>query len=306
MRSRHTWKLRSRTLELGARTLIMGIVNVTPDSFSDGGEYFHSDLAVEHALKLLGEGADILDIGGESTRPGNKERVSAIEELRRVMPVIKALRREAPDAVISIDTYKAEVAERAITAGAEIINDVSGFAWDPHMAAVAARLGCGCVLMHMRGTPEEWRMLPPISSDELLPVVLQGLRQSAAVAERAGVKREAIALDPGLGFGKNYDENFPLLARLQEIVALGFPLLAGASRKSFIANAVAERRAERDGRRSLEPRDLPAEERLYGTLAANVAAILRGAHILRVHDVAAARDAAAVADKVVNAVRERH
>jgi dihydropteroate synthase len=292
MRPAFTWKLRTRSLELGLRTLIMGIVNVTPDSFSDRGEFFHTDLALEHALRLLDEGANILDIGGESTRPGKREAVSALEESRRVVPVIKALLRERPEAVISVDTYKAETAERAIQAGAEIVNDVSGLRWDEAMPKTAARLGCGCVLMHTRGLPEEWSTLPPITGDELVPLVKRDLRDTANLAEVAGVRHESIVLDPGFGFGKRHDENYPLLARLNELAELGYPLLAGTSRKSFVAHTVANLYGKTE---------VSVADRIYGTLATNVVAILNGAHILRVHDVKPALEAAAIADAVLNA-----
>lgn len=297
MRSRYTWKLSARALELGERTRIMGIVNVTPDSFSDGGEFFHSDLAVEHALQLLEEGADIVDIGGESTRPGRKERVSALEESRRVIPVIKGVLRALPSAVLSIDTYKSEVAERAIDAGAEIVNDVSGFNWDPALAQVAGRLGCGCVLMHSRGRPQEWPHLAPLAGRDLRELVKRELAASALKALSGGVAKEAIVVDPGIGFGKRFDENYLLLAHLGELGELGFPLLAGPSRKSFIARTVGSTRSGN----TAEPVTVPVAERLNGTLAASVAAVLKGAHIIRVHDVRPAIEALAIADAVLRA-----
>ncbi len=290
MRPTFHWKLRTRSLELGVKTLIMGIVNVTPDSFSDGGEYFHTDLAVEHALKLLDEGADILDIGGESTRPGKHEPLDPLEEARRVVPVIKAVLRERPQAIVSIDTYKAVTAERAIESGAEIVNDVSGFRWDATMPTTVARLRCGCVLMHTRGRPEHWRTQPQISRDDLVALVRRELTESAQLAETDGVAHEAIVLDPGFGFGKRFDENYPLLARFSELSALGYPLLSGTSRKSFVARTLG---------RLYGVDSVRVSERLYGTLAANVAAILNGAHIVRVHDVKPAVEAAAVADAIL-------
>jgi dihydropteroate synthase len=270
----------------------MGVVNVTPDSFSDAGAFFHTDLAVEHALKLLDEGADILDIGGESTRPGTQDAVDALEESRRVIPVIKGVLRERPDAVISIDTYKAETARRAIDAGVEILNDVSGMTWDPAMLDAATDLACGCVLMHSRGRPHEWRSLPKLSREEVVPVVSHGLSGLSERALLSGIARERIALDPGFGFGKRFDENYPLLAGVAQIAALGFPVVAGVSRKSFLARTVAQRR-------SLE--DLPMSERATATTAANVACVLNGAHILRVHDVQPAVEAAAIADAILAA-----
>jgi dihydropteroate synthase len=293
---------------LGKRTLIMGVVNVTPDSFSDGGAFFDRDKAVEHAERLLDEGADIIDIGGESTRPGARvdagkskqadDRSSAVkaahsapavsgdEELQRVIPVIAELKKKHPTAVISVDTYKAAVARAAFNAGAEIVNDVSGFRWDPQMAKAVADLKCGAVLMHMRGRPEEWRTLPP--PGDIVLLVKRELKDWAEQAVLAGVRRERIVLDPGFGFGKNFEQNYPLIGRLNELQAMGFPLLAGASRKSFIGRTLAS-----DGH------DVPPERRLYGTLAAQTALILKGAHILRTHDVRASAEAARIADAIL-------
>ena len=292
MRRRYHWKLKTRELALGERTLIMGIVNVTPDSFSDGGESFHTDLAAQRALQLFEEGADIVDIGGESTRPGDYERISSEEEMRRVIPVIKAVLRHKADAVMSIDTYRAETAARAVRAGAEIINDVSGFLWDEQMPAAAAETRAGIVLMHCRGIPKDWKALPKLTPDEVMPVVMEGLCHSVQRAIRASVSAERIVIDPGIGFGKRFDENYPLLARLEELAGMNYPILCGASRKSFLARTI----ARRTGRE-----ELPAAQRLHGTIAANVAAILNGAHILRVHDVAPAIEAAAVADAILGA-----
>jgi len=313
MRAVFQWKLGTRSLELGKRTLIMGIVNVTPDSFSDGGQFLDRDKAVEHASGLLAEGADILDIGGESTRPGapvetgeaantdasknvatsGKIAVRAEEELRRVIPVIVGVKKKHPAAIVSVDTYKASVARAAIVAGAEIVNDVSGFRWDAQMAKTIAELKCGAVLMHMRGRPEEWRTLPPVGDIVLL--VKRELREWAEKAVLAGVRRERIVLDPGFGFGKSFDENYPLLARFSELQVNGFPLLAGTSRKSFIGRTLAG--SGLNG----ESKDAPIEERLYGTLATEVALILKGAHILRTHDVNAAVEAARVTDAILEA-----
>jgi dihydropteroate synthase len=311
MRAVFHWSLGSRTLELGKRTLIMGVVNVTPDSFSDGGQYLDRDRALEHAQRLLDEGADILDIGGESTRPGarvetsaaspsgdasknpvtamtSKTAVTAEEELKRVLPVIAELRKKHPAAVVSIDTYKANVARAAVAAGAEIVNDVSGFRWDRQMAKTVAELKCGAVLMHMRGRPEEWRTLPP--PGDIVLLVKRELKEWAEAAVLSGVRRERIVLDPGFGFGKSFDENYPLLARFGDLQSLGFPLLAGTSRKSFIGRTLA-----RDGK------DAPTSDRLYGTLASQTALILKGAHIVRTHDVKAAVEAARVADAILQA-----
>jgi dihydropteroate synthase len=288
MRSVFQWNVGTRTLELGKRTLIMGIVNVTPDSFSDGGLYLDSEKAIAHALQLLDEGADIIDVGGESTRPGAKVAVSAEEELRRVLPVIAALKKQRPNATISIDTYKGSVARAAAAAGAEIVNDVSGLRWDPQMAKAIGEMKCGVVLMHTRGRPDEWKTLPP--SGDIVLLVKRELREWAEAAVLAGVRRERIAVDPGFGFGKNFEQNNPLLARFQELQSLGFPLVAGTSRKSFIGRMLAK-----DGK------DAAVAERLYGNLAAQTALILKGAHILRTHDVKAAVEAARVADVILEA-----
>jgi len=288
MRAVFQWSLGTRTLELGKRTLIMGIVNVTPDSFSDGGLCLDSEKAAAHAIQLLDEGADIVDVGGESTRPGARVAVSAEEELRRVLPVITALKKLRPDSVISVDTYKASVARAAVGAGAEIVNDVSGLRWDPQMARTIADIKCGAVLMHMRGRPEKWRTLPP--PGDIVLLVKRELRDWVEAAVLAGVRRERIALDPGFGFGKNFEQNYPLLARFQELQSLGFPLLAGTSRKSFLGRMLAK-----DGK------DAAVEDRLYGNLAVHTALIFKGAHILRTHDVKASVEAARVADAILEA-----
>ena len=288
MRAIFQWNIGSRVLELGRRTLIMGVVNVTPDSFSDGGLYLDAEKAVVRAEQLLDEGATIIDVGGESTRPGASEPVSEEEERRRVLPVIRDLKRRRPDAVISVDTYKASVARAAVDVGAQLVNDVSGFRWDPDskMAKTLAELKVGAVLMHTRGRPEEWRSLPPIGDPVL--VVKRDLRQWAEAATLAGIKRDRLVLDPGFGFGKRFEENYPLLAHFAELQQIGFPLLAGVSRKSFIGRTLA-----RDGK------DAGVAERLYGTLAAETGLILKGAHIIRTHDVRFAVDAARVADAMV-------
>ena len=288
MRAIFQWNIGSRVLELGRRTLIMGVVNATPDSFSDGGLYLDAGKAVVRAEQLLDEGATIIDVGGESTRPGASEPVSEEEERRRVLPVIRDLKRRRPDAVISVDTYKASVARAAVDVGAQVVNDVSGFRWDPDskMAKTLAELKVGAVLMHTRGRPEEWRSLPPIGDPVL--VVKRDLRQWAEAATLTGIKRDRLVLDPGFGFGKRFEENYPLLAHFAELQQMGFPLLAGVSRKSFIGRTLA-----RDGK------DAGVAERLYGTLAAETGLILKGAHIIRTHDVRFAVDAARVADAMV-------
>jgi dihydropteroate synthase len=289
MRAIFQWNVGARTLELGRRTLIMGVVNVTPDSFSDGGMLINAEKAVVRAEQLLDAGAAIIDIGGESTRPG-AEVVSEEEERRRVLPVIRDLKRRRADAVVSVDTYKASVARAAVELGAEVVNDVSGFRWDPKMAKTVAELKVGAVLMHTRGRPEEWRGLPPIGDPVL--IVKRDLRQWAEAATLAGVKRDHLVLDPGFGFGKRLEENYPLLAHFAELQQMGFPLLAGVSRKSFIGRMLAG-----DGKQ--KNKDAEVGERLYGTLAAETGLILKGAHIIRTHDVRFALDAARVADAMV-------
>ncbi len=287
-------------MELGERTLIMGVVNVTPDSFSDGGNFLTPEKAVGHALRLLEEGADLLDIGGESTRPGArivsgeatasaKPVVTADEELRRIMPVLEGILGARPDAILSVDTYKSAVARAAVAAGAEIVNDVSAFQWDSQMGRTCAELECGVVLMHTLGRPEEWRTLPP--QGKVTSGVAHDLANRVQVAIERGVQRLRIVLDPGFGFGKNFEENYPLLAHLDQLHQLGFPLLAGTSRKSFVGRTVSKRAG----------RESPASDRLYGSLAAMVASILGGVHMVRVHDVKPAVQAAAVADEVLAA-----
>jgi dihydropteroate synthase len=308
MRAVFQWNLGKRTLELGKRTLIMGVVNVTPDSFSDGGLYLDPQKATQHALQLLEEGADILDIGGESTRPGAKvvtsdeanapqsaqtttpSKIAVTEEgeLRRVLPVITGIKKLRPNAVVSIDTYKAGVASAAVAAGAEIVNDVSGLRWDSQMARTIAGIKCGVILMHMRGRPEEWRTLPP--PGDIVLLVKRELREWAEAAVLAGVRREYIALDPGLGFGKNFEQNFPLINHFQDLQALGFPWVVGVSRKSFVGRIL-----------SKNSTDASPADRLHGALAIHTALILKGAHILRTHDVKAAVEAARATDAILAA-----
>jgi dihydropteroate synthase len=288
-RPSYAWRLRTCELALGPRTLVMGILNVTPDSFSDGGRFLSRDRAVGHALQMLDEGADMIDIGGESTRPGarvGESGVSADEELERILPVIGDVLRERPGTIISVDTYKANVARVVVEAGAEIVNDVSALRWDPLMAAILADLGCGVVLMHSRGRPEDWRTQP--ASPDIVAEVKNDLRGWAAAAVSSGIEREHLMLDPGFGFGKKFDENYPLLAGLVALHQLGFPLLSGTSRKSFIGRTLA-----RHGK------DAPAEERLYGTVATVAASVLEGAHIVRVHDVLPAVEAVKMADEIL-------
>lgn len=286
------WRLRTRSLALGGRTLLMGVVNVTYDSFSDGGKFLETDAAVEQALRLLNDGADLIDLGAESTRPGSHAgsgdaAVSAEEEQARLLPVMEGILAARPDAVISVDTYKAATVRAVLEAGAEIVNDVSGFMWDAEMAGVCAKARCGVVLMHARGKPEEWRALERLEGDAVLSLVREGLAASLKTADVAGVVREAIVLDPGYGFGKRHGENFALLARQRELLELGRPLLAGVSRKSFLGRALAPLYGGVDA---------PVDARETASVAAMVAAILNGASIVRVHAVKAAREAARIAD----------
>jgi len=294
------WRLRTRTIRLGERTRVMGVVNITTDSFSDGGLYFVPEAAVEHALKLLDEGADLIDLGAESTRPGAKaggERpaVSTEEEQARLLPVIEGVLKARPKAILSIDTYKAATARAALAAGAEIVNDVSGLTWDKEMAAACAELGPGVVLMHTRGTPEEWKSQQTLESDALLKLVRSGLEESLAAANAAGIDEDRIVVDPGYGFGKRFEENFVLLVRQRELLDLGRPLLAGVSRKSFLTRSLAK--CQKAGESVGDLR----EARESASLAAMTAAILRGASIIRVHAVRAAVEAAQVADAVLAA-----
>ncbi|HEX4008093.1 MAG TPA: dihydropteroate synthase [Acidobacteriaceae bacterium] len=286
------WQLRTRSLALGQRTLIMGVLNVTPDSFSDGGLYLGPHAATEQAFALLDQGADIVDIGGESTRPG-AQPLSAHEEQDRILPVIEAVMRERSDALFSVDTWKAATATAAAAAGAEIVNDVSAFQWDAGMAAACARLQCGVVLMHTRGRPGDWRMQPRLPNEDVVPLVKTGLAQALARAIAAGLAPGRIVLDPGYGFGKMHDENYPLLAHLDELLSLGCPLLAGVSRKSFLGHSVAA---------AIGAADVPVHARGNATLAATTAAILAGASIVRVHDVRPALEAAAIADAILAAL----
>jgi dihydropteroate synthase len=270
------WVLPRRALPVG-RTLVMGVVNVTPDSFSDGGRYLEPKAAVEHGLQLAGEGADLLDVGGESTNPFNSTPVEAAEEVKRVEQVVRALARQS-GLPVSVDTTKAQVAAAALDAGAEIVNDVSGLARDPAMARLVADRGAALVLMHMRGTPET--MQSKAVYGDLLGEVIGELEQGLSRAREAGIPEDHICLDPGLGFAKTTAHNFMLLRRQRELLQLGRPLLVGPSRKSFIGKAT--------GR--------PPAERLHGTLAAVALAASSGAAIVRVHDVASVKDALAVAD----------
>jgi dihydropteroate synthase len=275
------WRLARRSLRYGERTLIMSVLNVTPDSFSDGGKFFSLDRAVAHAEQMIAEGADIIDVGGESTRPGS-EFVSEEEELRRVIPVIERLATNS-SVPLSIDTTKSAVARAALAAGAEILNDISGLRFDQSIADEAAKANAGLLLMHSRGTPKDMQQIP--FAADIFSDVVDGLRQSVSIAERLGVARESIAIDPGIGFGKSVEQNLEIIRRLRELSDqfTDLPIVIGTSRKSFLGKLL-------DG--------APADERLYGTIATVVASVLNGAHIVRVHDVKATVEAVRVGDSI--------
>jgi len=279
------WRCRDTALDLTRRVQVMGIVNVTPDSFSDGGRYLDPAAAIARCLALLAEGADVLDLGAESTRPGSQP-VPADEQWRRLEPVLTALHSARPEAVLSIDTRDAVVAERALARGARIVNDVSALA-DPAMAGVVAAAGAGLVLMHMRGTPES--MQRDTAYGDVVTEVATFLGERLARAEAGGVARECVAFDPGIGFGKSADGSLELLARLAELVALGRPVVVGASRKSFLARLTGD--------------EGPPSERVPASLAAAALAVFEGAHVLRVHDVAATVRVARVAEAARRARR---
>lgn len=279
----------------------MGILNVTPDSFSEQGLYFDRRSAIARGLEMEREGADLLDIGGESTRPG-AQPVAEQEELDRSIPVIEALRRKGLRIPISIDTYKARVADRALRAGAEIVNDVSGLRFDAGMAAVVRDHRAGIVLMHLRGTPRIMHRLPPVR--KIMPSVLQGLSTSLRHALRAGIGKQQIVLDPGIGFGKTPGQNFEIIGGLQRIATLGYPIVVGPSRKSFIRkllSTVSGTQSQKRKKFSLtKTKNAAPEELVFGTAAAVAAAILNGAHIVRVHDVRQMVVLARMADRLLN------
>lgn len=286
-RKRFRLRLRSRTLLLGERTLIMGVLNITPDSFSDGGKFLDSETAIARGLQLEKDGADVLDVGGESTRPG-AALVTPEGEMRRILQVIRILsgKLKIP---LSVDTRRAEVAEAALDAGAEIVNDVSGLRTDPHLAQVARRARAPLILMHMRGTPQTMQRGP--FSRNILRDVKAQLRNSIARARRAGIPATQILIDPGIGFGKTFAQNFELLARLPEFARLGCPIMVGTSRKSFLGKALAAPGGA----------GVPSDDRLLGTAATVTASILGGAHMVRVHDVAEMARVARVADHILSA-----
>jgi dihydropteroate synthase len=274
------WK--NYCMDFSTKTYIMGILNVTPDSFSDGGVHFDKSAAIESALRMIEDGADIIDIGGESTRPGS-DPVPLEEELRRVIPVIDALSARV-SAPISIDTYKAEVARNALSAGAAVINDISGLRFDPEMPEVVAEHKVPVIIMHIKGTPRDMQVNPVY--DALIPEILDYLRESMELAEKSGVKRDMIIIDPGIGFGKTFDHNLEIINNLNEFTVLGNPVLIGPSRKAFIGKILG---------------DAPSGERIEGTAAAVAVSIMRGANIVRVHDV---KEMAKVA-KVVDAIKRQ-
>ena len=286
---RPAWIARGRALRLD-RPFVLGILNVTPDSFSDGGRFIVPTAALAHAERMVDEGADAIDIGGESTRPQGAEPVAAAEERARVIPTIERVRARFPDLPISVDTVKAEVAEQALAAGADIVNDVSAFRLDPRMGAVCAREGAGVILMHSRGTVSDMATYEHAHYTDVVPEVLAELRARIAAAERAGVAPGAIAIDPGFGFSKRSEHSLAVLGSLAEFAQLGYPLVVGLSRKRFIGEASGAS-------------DLP--DRLHGTIAANALALAAGARVFRVHDVRAARRSLDTAWAVIGAGRER-
>ena len=283
VRTTGEWKIGRRSLRYGERTLVMGVLNVTPDSFSDGGQFFSLAGALAHAEQMIDEGADIIDIGGESTRPGS-DSISEEEELCRVIPVIERLANLS--APISVDTTKSEVARIALQAGAEIVNDISGLRFDPAMAKVIAEAKAGLVLMHSRGTPKDMQELPPMKS--AIAEVIAELKDGVALAEKNEVARENIAIDPGIGFGKTVEQNLELIAGLDRLAEAfpGSPILIGTSRKSFLGKLL---------------HGAPADQRLHATTATLVAAVLKGAHIVRVHDVKSAVEALKISDAIRSA-----
>jgi len=280
VRKEFTFQINGKDYTLGRRTWIAGIINVTPDSFSDGDLYFDKDKAIEKGLELVLEGSDIIDIGGESSKPG-AETISVEEEIRRVIPVISALRKRI-DLPISIDTTKSEVAEAALAAGADIINDISSLRFDPRMGPLAAQKDVPVILMHMKGTPKTMQLNP--SYENVVSEVMAFLKERLKAAETYGIKKEKLIIDPGIGFGKRFDDNLTLLNNLRALEELERPILVGTSRKSFIGKIM----------------NVPPRERLEGTIATAILSIMNGAHILRVHDVASVKKAILVAEAIMN------
>jgi dihydropteroate synthase len=276
VRKLYYWKLKQREIKLGERTILMGVLNVTPDSFSDGGRYSDPDRAFARALELEEQGADIVDIGAESTKPGSA-RIPAAEEMRRLIPVLKRLKGHL-GVPVSVDTYKAEVAERALELGAEIINDPSGLTMEPQLARVVSNHDAGLVLNHMRGRPETWAKLAPMPDP--IATIARDLDAAVSRARRVGIDKTRLVIDPGLGFGKRKEQNALIMGRIGAIAALEVPVMVGPSRKHFLAHE-------------------NPEETKFATAAAVTACILGGAHILRVHDVREMRAASDVADEIL-------
>jgi len=280
-RKRFEWKIREKTLQLGERTLIVGVLNITPDSFSDGGKYLDPDRAFAHAIDLEEQGADIIDIGAESTRPG-AVRISEAEELRRLVPVLKRLRNKLT-VPLSVDTYKSVIAEKALELGADIINDPSALTFDPDLARTVGQANAGLILNHMRGSPETWLKLPPLK--DAMQVILKELDAAVHRAMRAGLDRKQIVIDPGLGFGKRKEQNAEILAQLETLARLEMPIMTGPSRKHFLA---------RESQEGTE----------FATAAAVAACVLKGSHLVRVHDVKAMKPVVEVADEILRASTE--
>jgi dihydropteroate synthase len=279
--SRRAYILRARdkTLELGRRTHIMGVVNVTPDSFYDGGRFLKPSHAIERCLELAENGADILDLGGESSRPG-AEPIPCEEELKRILPVLAEV-RQVVSLPISIDTYKSQVAEAAFKEGADIVNDISAFRFDPELPGIISQWGAGVVLMHMRGTPETMQDIAV--SEDIMGEVQTDLQAAVATAAESGISRQQILIDPGIGFGKTLEDNCRILNRIRDLDSLDLPIVVGTSRKSFLGKIL----------------NLPAQERLWGSAASVAASIMRGAHIVRVHDVEEMKQVAQITDAVL-------
>ena len=280
-RKRFEWKIREKTLQLGERTLIVGVLNITPDSFSDGGKYLDPDRAFAHAIDLEEQGADIIDIGAESTRPG-AVRISEAEELRRLVPVLKRLRNKLT-VPLSVDTYKSVIAEKALELGADIINDPSALTFDPDLARTVGQANGGLILNHMRGSPETWLKLPPLK--DAMQVILKELDAAVHRAMRAGLDRKQIVVDPGLGFGKRKEQNAEILGQLEALARLEMPIMTGPSRKHFLA---------RESQEGTE----------FATAAAVAACVLKGSHLVRVHDVKAMKPVVEVADEILRASSE--
>jgi len=280
-RKRYEWKLKNREIQFGDRTLLVGVLNLTPDSFSDGGKFADPDRAYARALEMEDEGADLIDVGAESTRPGST-RISEAEELRRLVPVLKRL-RDKLSIPICVDTYKAAIAEKAFELGVDIINDPSSLTFEPGLARVVSNHDGGLILNHMRGTPETWAKLPPLP--DAMGSVVSDLQATVHRAIRAGVAKNRIVVDPGLGFGKRKEQNSEIIARLPQLASLGYPMMVGPSRKSFLARAT-------------------PEETIFANASAVAACILGGAHMVRVHEVREMKIAAQTADAILAAMPE--